>query len=167
MVFLNATLVSLDLILGNKSGKQSTCVKTVQAKVFCCAFCLFVCFVVVVFAFYSSRSRQTTGRTYRGAFATSKLKANGVHIKLILAQRIYLTLNTLMQKEREREKPSGICKRRDLPKNKRGENTQPSLFLNKGSLSSDVHISIMPKLHSAKTDHAKLHSDEIDYAKIL
>ena len=38
MVFLKATLVSLDLILGNKSGKQSTCVKTVQAKVFLLVF---------------------------------------------------------------------------------------------------------------------------------
>ena len=86
MVFLNATLVSLDSSSGINQVNTVHVFKSVQAKVFLLCF-LFVCLFVLslfVFAFYSSHSRQSTGRTYRGAFATLKLKANGVHINSYL-----------------------------------------------------------------------------------
>ena len=85
MVFLNATLVSLDSSSGINQVNTVHVLRVSRRKFFVVFFvCLFVCFVIVVFAFYSSHSRQSTGRTYRGAFATLKLKANGVHINSYL-----------------------------------------------------------------------------------
>ena len=58
-MFLNATLVSLDLILGNKLGKQSTCVKTVQAK----AFCLFVLSLLFLLSVHRIAGSLPVGHT--------------------------------------------------------------------------------------------------------
>ena len=56
------------------------------------------------------------------------------------------TLNTLKQK-----KPSRFCKRWPPTKNNREKHSATS-SLNKGSPSSEVRVSRMPKLHSAKAN---------------
>ena len=144
MVFLNATLVSLDLILGNKLGKQSTCVKTVQAK----AFCLFVLSLLFLLSVHRIAGSLPVGHTVV-LLRPQSSKPTVFTLTHTCPENLFNTKHP-DAKKKKKKKPSRLCKRWLPPKtNRRKYSTISSL--NKGSPSSEVHVSRMPELHSAKT----------------